>query len=267
MPHFDGRKFKMHFVEEGKGPAVVFVHEMGFDHTMYAAQFEDLPERYRCVAVDLRGHGRSELVPPPWTMQEVVTDLIAFLEGTNTRPAHLVGTSWGGMLALRTAIQREDLVRSLVLIGTSPEAEDPEWVQLYRGYERDVEAKDGVSEELARQTVPIFYGEPFVAAQPEAIEIHVDRLNKMPAAAIVESLRMVNDRESLVPRLGEVRVPTLVIHGELDSAVGIAHAETLAAGIAGADLVRVPDCGHIPSMEAPDIVNEAIAGFLLRARR
>lgn len=267
MAHFDGRKFKMHYVEEGKGPAVVFVHEMGFDHTMYAAQFEDLPDRYRCLAVDLRGHGRSELVPPPWTMQDMVVDLIAFLEGANARPAHLVGTSWGGMIALRTAIQREDLVRSLVLIATSPQAEDPEWVQLYRGYERDVEDNDGVSEGLARQTVPIFYGEPFVAAQAEAVEIHIDRLSKMPAVAIVEALRMVNDRESLVGRLGEVRVPTLVIHGELDSAVGIAHADTLTSGIAGAELVRVPECGHIPSMEAPDIVNEAIAGFLIRARR
>jgi pimeloyl-ACP methyl ester carboxylesterase len=257
----------MHFVEEGRGPAVVFVHEMGFDHTMYAAQFEDLPDRYRCIGLDLRGHGRSDLPAPPWSMQDVVVDLIAFLEGTNARPAHLVGTSWGGMLALRTAIQREDLVRSLVLIGTSPMAEDPRWVQLYRGYERDVESKDGVSEELARQTVPIFYGEPFITSQSAAVEIHVDRLRKMPATAIVESLRMVNDREEMLGRLGDVRVPTLVIHGELDAAVAISHAEALAGGVPGAELVRVPDCGHIPSLEAPDIVNEAIAGFLARAKR
>jgi pimeloyl-ACP methyl ester carboxylesterase len=267
MAHFDGRKFKIHYVEEGKGPAVVFVHEVGMDHTMYAAQFEDLPENYRCIALDMRGHGRSDTPQGPWSMQDIVVDLIAFIEGTIAAPCHLVGSSWGGMAALRVAIQREDLLRSLICIATSPDAEDPEWVQLYRGYETAVESGDGVSEELARQTVPIFYGEPFVQREPEAIEIHVDRLTKMPATAVVEALRMVNDRESMTDRLGEIRMPALVIHGELDSAVGIAHAETLASGIKGADLVRVQETGHTPSVEAPDVVNEALAGFLARARR
>jgi 3-oxoadipate enol-lactonase len=267
MPHFDGRKFKIHYVEEGKGPAVVFVHELGMDHTSYAAQFEDLPDNYRCIALDMRGHGRSDTPPGPWSMQDIVVDLIAFIEGTNAAPCHLVGSSWGGMAALRVAIQREDLLRSLVCIATSPDADDPAWVQLYRGFETAVGSGDGVSEELARQTVPIFYGEPFVQREPEAIEIHVDRLTKMPAAAVVEALRMVNERESMADRLGEIRMPALVIHGELDSAVGIAQAETLASGIKGADLVRVQETGHTPPVEAPDVVNEALAGFLGRARR
>src|SRR5688500_18754654 len=173
MAHFDGRRFRLHFVEEGKGPAIVFVHEIGMDHTMYAAQFEDLPEKFRCIAFDMRGHGRSEAPPPPWTMQDVVVDLISFIEGTNAAPCHLVGSSWGGMVALRAAIQREDLVRSLVLIGTSPDAEDPAWVELYRGYERAIADNDGVPAELARQTAPVFYAQQFIDREPKTIEIHI----------------------------------------------------------------------------------------------
>jgi 3-oxoadipate enol-lactonase len=267
MAHFDGRRFRLHFVEEGKGPAVVFLHEIGMDHTMYAAQFEDLPERYRCIAFDMRGHGRSDAPPRPWTMQDVVVDLIAFIEGINAAPCHLVGSSWGGMVALRAAIQREDLVRSLVLIGTSPDAEDPQWIELYRGYERAIADNDGVTEELARQTAPVFYAQEFIDREAESIAVHVDRLVKMDAMPIIESLRMVNDRESMVSRLGDVHVPTLVIHGELDSAVGMSHAETMATGIAGADLIKVPDVGHTPAVEAPDVVNEALAGFLGRVKR
>ncbi len=156
MPHFDGRRFKLHYVEEGKGPAIVFVHELGMDHTMYAAQFEDLPDTYRCLAFDMRGHGRSDCPPAPWTMQDIVVDLIAFIEGTGAAPCHVVGSSWGGMVALRAVIQREDLFRSLVLLATSPDAEDPEWVSLYRGYESSVEENDGVTEDLARLTLPVF---------------------------------------------------------------------------------------------------------------
>lgn len=267
MAHFDGRRFKIHYVEEGKGPCVVFVHELGTDHTMYAPQFEDLPDAYRCIAFDMRGHGRSETPPAPWSMQDVVVDLIAFIEGTGAAPCHLVGTSWGGNVALRAAIQREDLVRSLVLIATSPDAEDPEWLQLYRGYESAIATNEGLSPDIARRSIPALYGEAFVQRMPEAVEIHIDRVTNMSVTALVESLRIVNDRDSVAHRLSEVHVPTLVIHGELDSAVGIGHAENLADGVASGELVRVPDSGHFPSIEAADVVNEALAGFFSRVRR
>jgi pimeloyl-ACP methyl ester carboxylesterase len=267
MAHFDGRRFRLHYVEQGKGPSIVFVHELGMDHTMFAAQFEDLPEHYRCLAFDMRGHGRSDDPPPPWTMQDVVVDLIAFIEGTNAAPCHLVGSSWGGMVALRAAIQREDLIRSLVLIATTPEEEDPEWVELYRGYEAAVVENDGVTEELARLTLPVFFGEPFMQREPGFIDVHVERITKMSGNAIAEGLRMVNNRGSMVDRLGEVRVPTLVIHGELDAALGLSRAEALTNGIQGAELVRVQDAGHVPAVEAPDVVNEALAGFFSRVNR
>jgi pimeloyl-ACP methyl ester carboxylesterase len=267
MAHFDGRRFRLHYVEEGKGPAIVFVHELGMDHTMFAAQFEDLPEQYRCIAFDMRGHGRSDNPPPPWTMQDIVVDLIAFIEGTNAAPCHVVGSSWGGMVALRAAIQREDLFRSVVLMATTPEEEDPEWVELYRGYETAVADHGGVTEDLARLTLPAFFGEPFMQRDPDFIEIHIERLKKMPATAVVEALRMVNDRESVVDRLGEIRLPMLVIHGDLDASLGLARAEALAGGVKGAELIRVQEAGHVPAVEAPDVVNEALAGFFSRVNR
>ena len=101
MPHVQRTRFKIHYVEEGKGPAVVFAHGFCMDHTMYVSQFEELPDTYRCLAWDMRGHGRSECPPGPWTMQDIVVDLISFIEDTNAAPCHLVGMSLGGMIALR----------------------------------------------------------------------------------------------------------------------------------------------------------------------
>jgi pimeloyl-ACP methyl ester carboxylesterase len=267
MAHFDGRGFRIHYVEEGEGPAVVFAHGFCMDHTMYAPQFEDLPEDYRCIAWDMRGHGRSENPPGPWSMQDLVVDLIRFIEETNAAPCHLVGMSIGGMMALRLAIQREDLVRSLVLIDADAPGADPETAELYRGFQQAVTDDDGISEELARGTLPIFYGARYLEDQADAVEIHVERVTKMRASVVFEGLRALIDRTSVVDRLGEVRVPTLVIHGELDGALPIAKAEELASGIPGAELIRVPDAGHTTPLETPDVVNEALAGFLGRVKR
>jgi pimeloyl-ACP methyl ester carboxylesterase len=267
MPTFNGRGFKIHYVEEGKGPAVVFAHGFCMDHTMYAAQFEDLPDSYRCTAWDMRGHGRSECPPGPWTMQDLVVDLIAFIEGVNARPCHLVGMSIGGMIGMRVAMQREDLVRSLVLIDTTAGVYPDDLVSVYRGFQEQIAENDGIPDELAEGTLPIFYGPTYMDANPEALKFHIEREQAMPATALVQGLEALIGRDSLIERLGEIRVPTLVIHGEVDQALDVTDGEALAEGIPGADLIRVPDAGHTTPLETPDVVNEALAGFFARVKR
>ncbi len=267
MPRYDGRGFKINYIEQGKGPVVVFAHGFCMDHTMYAAQFEDLPETYRCIAWDMRGHGRSECPPGPWTMQDLVVDLISFIEGMNAAPCHLIGMSWGGMIAVRVAIQREDLVRSLVLVDTSADQEPPEVAEVYRGFQQQIVENDGMPDDLATGTLPIFYGPTFSEANPDTLKYHVEREQDMPTTALVQGLEALLGRDSVVDRLGEIRVPTLVIHGEADAAIPIARGEQLADGIPGAELIRVPDAGHSTPLETPDVVNEALAGFFARVKR
>lgn len=267
MADHGGRGFKIHYVEQGRGPCVVFAHGFVMDHTMFAAQFEDLPDHYRCIAWDMRGHGHSEWPPGPWSMQDLVVDLIRFIEDLNAAPCHLVGMSIGGMMAVRLGIQREDLLRSLVLVDTSADAEPPDSAELYRGFQANIAASDGISEELARSTLPIFYGPGFMERQPDALEVHVDRETKMPAEPVIEGLRALINRDSVVDRLAEVHVPTLVIHGELDSAIPMARAEELASRIPRAELIRVPGAGHTTPLETPDVVNKALAEFFADVRR
>jgi pimeloyl-ACP methyl ester carboxylesterase len=264
MADFGGRGFKIHYVEQGAGPSVVFAHGIVMDHTMYLPQFEDLPDAYRCIAWDMRGHGNSECPPGPWSIQDIVVDLVGFIEATNAAPCHLVGMSTGGMAALRLAIQREDLLRSLVLIDTNAEAESPESAELYRGFQAAIAADDGVSEELARNTVPLLYGQAYIEREPDAIEIHVDRVCDMPGTAVIEGLRALIGRPSLTDRLADIRVPTLVIHGEEDAAIPVDGAVRMAGAIPGAELERIAGAGHTTPLEAPDAVNRALTQFFAR---
>ena len=266
MPHFDGRGFRIHYVEEGSGPAVVFAHGAAADHTMYAAQFEDLPDRYRCIAWDMRGHGRSAMPDAPWTMQDIVVDLIAFIEGVNAAPCHLVGHSIAANAALRLAIQREDLLRSLVLIGANAAAEDGGTKELLRTFVAEVERNGGASEDQASAIASFQFADAFRAERADAVEVFANGVGKMSGEAIAAVLNCAIDRDPLVDRLGEVRVPTLVIHGDED-AIPVARGDEIAEGIGSAESVRVPGAGHMPPLEAPDVVNEALAGFFARVKR
>lgn len=262
MPHhFDGRGFKIHYVEEGSGPSIVFAHGFGMDHTMFAAQFEELPDDHRCVAWDMRGHGRSACPPGPWSIDDVVDDLEAFIQGIEAAPCHLVGMSIGGMAAIRLALKHPGLLRSLTLIDTSADTEQPDRIPLYESFAAQLMA-DGVTKDLITAAVPLFYGEDFLAREPEVVQIHADRAREMPVEAHIEGLHALTGRDSVVGRLGELALPTLVVHGEQDAAIPMSQAETLVSGIRGARLVKIPRSGHTSPMEAPDAVNEALAEFV-----
>jgi pimeloyl-ACP methyl ester carboxylesterase len=264
VPDFKGRGFKIHYVEQGAGAPVVFAHGYDMDHTMFAAQFEDLPDHHRCIAWDMRGHGRSDCPPGPWALQDLVDDMTAFLEGVDAVPCHLVGMSVGGMIAVRVAVQCPELVRSLILIDTSADAEDPERAVLYTGFQ-DAIAAEGITDELLQAGLPILFGERYRSTQEEAMEFHVDRIKSMKIEAAVEGLRSFIGRDSVLDRLGEIKVPVLVIHGEEDVAQPMAEAEKVVERIPGAELVRIPGAGHTTPLEAPDAVNDALSSFLARA--
>ena len=261
-PDFRHRRgHKLHYVEQGDGDHIVFAHGYVMDHTMYAAQFEELPKNYHCVAWDMRGHGHSDTPDGPWTIDDLVADLAEFIEGVAS-PCHLVGMSLGGMTAVRVALDRPDLVRSLTMIDSSADALPAESVDDYHGFLRSIERDDGLTDELARSTLPLFYGQPYMDANPDAMTYHVDRATSMSQEALYEGLRVLTERGSVVDRLAEIKVPTLVIHGELDLAIEMKFGEQVANGVPGAKLVKIPGAGHSTPIEAPDAVNEALSLFV-----
>ncbi|MGH7860538.1 MAG: alpha/beta fold hydrolase [Candidatus Binatia bacterium] len=263
MPDVKANGLKIHYVEEGSGEAVVFVHGLVMDHTMYAAQFEDLPDQFRCIALDLRGHGRTECPPGPWSMQDSVDDVIAFIEAVDAAPCHFVGMSWGGMIGARVAVQRPELLRSLVLIDTSIDADGPEQLELERGFREWIE-QAGLTDEVVAAAMPVLFGERY-RADETAMAAYADRVTSMKPEAVVEGLRAVMERGSVTDRVGTLAIPVLVIHGEADAAQPVSEADKTAGLIPGARLVRLPGVGHTAPLEAPDEVNAALADFLTRS--
>jgi pimeloyl-ACP methyl ester carboxylesterase len=111
------RGFRCFYAEFGRGePATVLLHGWSGDSTDWTAQIPDLAERSRVIAIDLRGHGRSQATPDGYEAEELAWDVIAVLDRLALKPADLIGHSLGGILASFISLRRPDLVRSLLLV-------------------------------------------------------------------------------------------------------------------------------------------------------
>jgi pimeloyl-ACP methyl ester carboxylesterase len=122
---------------------------------------------------------------------------------------------------------------------------------------------EGITDEIIEGSLPALYGERY-RTDEDAIAYHFDRVRSMDPDAVIEALRAIIERDPVTDRLSEIRVPTLVVVGEEDVSTPVDQAEKIANAVPEAELVRVPGAGHSTPLEAPDVVNEALAAFLAR---
>ena len=191
----------------GDGPAVVFSHGLLMDRTMFAPQLAALRDRYRCIAWDERGHGETGPATEPFSFWDSAEDLLALLDQLDVEEVVLAGMSQGGFLSLRAALLAPERVRGLVLLDTQAGLEDPERVPAYRMMLEGWMA-DGLSDEVAAVIESIIIGQ-------DAPEWRA-RWQAMPREGLDVALATLFDRDDVTPRLGEIRAPAIVIHGDAD---------------------------------------------------
>lgn len=252
------------YVEDtgGSGAPVVFSHGLLWSARMFAPQIAALRDRYRVIAYDHRGQGRSgggsgdEV-----SIEDVYEDAVALLEDLGVGPVHFVGLSMGGFVALRLAARRPDLVRSITLIAS---AADPEpTANLSKYGTLNFIARIGLLRLVSPRVMPIMFGATFLtdpgrAADRAVWKAELDQNTRMIFRAVNGVIR----RAGVEDELARIACPTLVITGEEDVAVKPERAKRTAAQIAGARVVIVPRAGHTASIENPEAVTAAIAEFL-----
>ena len=112
-------RLTMNIVEAGNGPPVLFIHGLGWDHSLWNPTVERLAPHYRVVAVDTRGHGATDKPDGPYDMAMFARDTAALVDALGLTDICVIGLSQGGMVAQNLALLRPDLVSSLMLISTS----------------------------------------------------------------------------------------------------------------------------------------------------
>jgi 2-succinyl-6-hydroxy-2,4-cyclohexadiene-1-carboxylate synthase len=223
--------------------------------------------RFRTIAVDLLGHGRSDAPADParYRMERCVADLAAALDQLGQPGVSVLGYSMGGRIALHFAAAYPERVRALVLESASPGLAAPE--------ERAarVAADEALARQLERDGLEAFvdYWErlPLFASQarlPESVRAvqRAQRLCNNPQG-LANSLRGLGTgaQPSLWERLPELHAPTLLVAGALDAKF-TAIARQMAAALPAAQLASVPEAGHTVHLERPDVFATLVADFL-----
>jgi pimeloyl-ACP methyl ester carboxylesterase len=258
MPTIKVNGVRLNYVVAGSGPeTIVFAHGLMMSSESYREQLRYFSDRYRVVAYDHRGHGRSS---SPWSgydMDTIAEDAAQLIEHLGA-PVHFGGLSMGGFVGLRLAARRPQLLRSLVLMATSAD-EHAGSKKLARAVSTGLVRTAGFKP-IARQAVRMMYGAPYLRDRDnyDAAIAYVNRLPK----SLWRSMTAVIDRPSVARELSRISVPTLVVVGNNDTLLPPPNSLRLAAAIPNARLVRIPGTGHLITDENPEAANGAIDRFL-----
>ena len=262
--------------EMGSGERpLVLVHGFTGFRRDFESQLPALGRLGWTLAPDLRGHGDTGpgADPAAHTLEQLARDVLGFLDALGVARCDLLGHSLGGMVALRLALRASERVASLVLMDSAARAltflpEGPfrlAWtvarsagMQKLQAIVRERAGADALRTEADRRLEREWGAERYW-------ERHRERFCAVDPEAYAGLGRELIEQQPLVPRLGEVRCPTLVLVGEGDGHF-VAEAEILAKEIPGARRAVIPDAGHQPQLENPGAWLAAIREHLIRVR-
>jgi pimeloyl-ACP methyl ester carboxylesterase len=243
-------------------PTVVFGHGLLFSGWMFHAQVEALRGDFRCVTIDWRGQGETPATADGYDMDTLSQDAIGLIEQLGVAPVHFVGLSMGGFVGMRIGARRGDLLRTLTLLDTSADPEEPKAARqdkLLAAVYRLVGMRP-----VASQVKPIMFGPTFRAdpAGKPVIEEFFVRIGRCDRAGMRKAVLAVANRQPIYDEIDRITVPTLMIVGADDVPTPVEKARRIAARIPNARLEIVPDAGHSSTVEQPDAITKLLVDFL-----
>lgn len=250
------------FPLEQRKPVLLFAHGLLWGTHLYDKQVEYFKPNYRCIAFDFRGQGKSQITKSGYDMDSLAEDAIALLEALEIKQCHFVGLSMGGYVAQRVALKRPDLLQSLILLDTAAEAESPD---KKADYKKLLKAIHWVGiKRISKKVMPIMFGETFLNDKSRKQEYktwleHLKRNNKKGATRATIG---VIERDEVLSRLPEIRLPTLIVVGDEDKPTPYEDAQKMHFAINGSKLAVIKHSGHSTPVEQPEQLNEVINTFL-----
>lgn len=242
------------------GLSVVFIHGFPFHAGMWEPQLDALSYGYRTVAYDVRGLGRSEVGDGQYTMETLVDDLFAVMDGLVNGPAVACGLSLGGYVLLRAVEREPGRFRALVLCDTRSEADSDEGKLKRAESIRRIKA-EGVGP-FAETFPEVVLGASTLGRRSELVGAVRKMIRASGALGICGAQLAMAARTDTTGVLGRIRVPTLLLFGEEDALTPPAVGEAMARRIRGAELRIVPGAGHLSNLENAEAFTEELCRFL-----
>jgi 3-oxoadipate enol-lactonase len=232
------------------GTPVVFLNSLGTDFRIWDDVIQQLGQTVPSLCIDKRGHGLSD--GGPITMDLLVQDVIALMDHLNLSNSLICGVSVGGMIAQGLASSRPDLVSGLVLCCTGAKIGD---AGLWNARIATVQS-DGIAS-MSDAILDRWFSKNFRSKRPQDLAGYRNMLNRTSPDGYAEVCGAIRDCD-FSKAVGGITVPTSAIAGADDLATPPALVSTLSRLIPNATFEMVPNCGHLPCIEAPDAIVNAI---------
>jgi 3-oxoadipate enol-lactonase len=241
-------------------PWLILSHSLACNSAMWAPQVAEFSRRYRILAFDTRGHGRSAAPPGPYTMDLLAADLDHLLRALRISKAHFVGLSMGGMIGQTYALAHPSVFTSLTLADTTSKW-PPEAMQVFAERARTAVAQG--MDPLVEATLGRWFTPPFHRSNPEDVARVRDMIRATPVAGYVACSDAI-PRIDTTARLRDIRCPILVIVGKDDPGTPVAMSRAIHENAPGSELVIIENAAHLSNLEQTLAFNTALARFLRR---
>ena len=242
------------YVRRGQGEPLVLIHGYPLDHTTWDEVAPLLENDFDLIIPDLRGFGQSDVMEADDSIIEFASDIKGLLDRFKIEKAFLAGHSMGGYVALAFAREYPDSVSGLALISSQAAADSPE---IKEG--RRVTANQ-VLDEGAKIVVESMT--PKLSADARVQSFMRELMSKQRPLGIYSALTSMAERPDSTDLLQTFKFPVVIVHGDADALIPVERGREMKAALPSAHYVELPGLGHMPMMENPQAVADALKFFV-----
>ncbi|MFZ6646912.1 alpha/beta fold hydrolase [Undibacterium sp. TJN25] len=251
-----------HYVVDGNGPWIVLIHPLATDLTVWTPHVRQLSKHYRVLRYDIRGHGKSSSHAPlnanSYSLELLAGDLRALMDELGIDSAHIVGIALGGLIGRQLSLSTPERLQSLTLVGSlnaqahSPAENWNRWITLAEHH-----GLDGVADEILASyfTAAFRSGHSGTMARISRLIRGTSQAGFIRACSAIRSI-------DLAARLERVRLPSLMVAGEMDPVAQAA--EKTFARLSGAEFVCLPNASQCAALEQESAFLACLERFLQR---
>lgn len=257
MPTTRIRDLDVYHESHGTGETVLLIHGLGSSTEDWEPQVTALAARFRVVAYDVRGHGRTSKPRGPYSVPQFAEDAAALITALELGPVHVVGLSMGGMIAFQLAADHPELVRSLVIVNSGPEMILRHWREKFAIMQRRM-----IVRMMGMRSWGSVLADRLLPAEEHAAlrTAFVERWARNDKAAYLRALSALVGW-SVTAKLPGISCPVLVVSADMDY-TPIPWKEQYTAMMPNARLAIVKDSRHMMPIERPSDFHDVLIPFL-----
>lgn len=259
MPEITVQNTKIYYELEGSAnkPCLLFLHGLGSSIRDWEFQLPIFQQDYRVLAIDMRGHGRSDKPTAQYSMRQFASDIVAVMDKEKIDKVHVIGISMGGMIAFQMAVDYPERIHSLVIVNSGPAVVPKTLAEKFAIYSRFVIVRLMGMRKMGEVLAPKL----FVDAEQENLRREfVERWAANDPKAYLNTLRAIVGW-SVEDAIHKISSPMLILCSDLDY-TPTALKEAYMPKLANARLQVLPNSHHAVSSERPELFNQAVLAFL-----